>query len=276
MKIDVVTSCSREGFERYGLKFLDTFHRYWPVEVGLYVVSEDNLILPPSILHGERRVFFVPLNCASKPVQEFYDRHANNRRAQGLDSPMAKNGNSDFRLNAVKFSKKVFAINLALTRTPAQRLIWLDADVYTHAQVPFDFIANFPPRGTAYALSCLDRGRLYHSECGFVAYNLEHQKTRPFITEFQRLYTSDEVFKLKEWHDSYVFDWLRKRDGITAHCIPHKSNGHPFVFSELGRYMDHMKGARKQHGASHDHPRFKRPHQPAPMRPRRQPRWMQK
>jgi hypothetical protein len=35
------------------------------------VVSEDNLILPPSILHGERRVFFVPLNCASKPVQEF-------------------------------------------------------------------------------------------------------------------------------------------------------------------------------------------------------------
>lgn len=249
MSVAVVTSCSQDGYNKYGLRFLETFQQHWPAEVSLYLVSEDNLTLP-SIIKGRTVEFLSLIEWAPPDVLDFYVRHADNKRARGVSD-----GGYNFRTDAWKFSKKVFAISLAATRTEVRRLIWLDADVFTFADVPITLFDTLPPDG--FRLACLDRGR-YHSECGFVAYDLHYADTRQFIDKFKRLYTSDAVFALREWHDSFVFDWLRKQEGITTYKIPHKSQSHPFVNSVLGTYMDHLKGNRKQHGSSKDHPRFHR------------------
>lgn len=257
MSIAVVTSCSAAGYAKYGLRFLDTFHKHWPKEVALYLVSEDQLPIPPFMT--DRSATSVSLVHDAPPdVRNFYTQHAQNKRAHGVPEHAARrlrNG-YDFRTDAWKFSKKVFAINLAAGCTQADKLIWLDADVVTFADVPLSLFDTLPPSDCA--LACLDRGS-YHSECGFVSYNLAHSGTRHFINDFQMLYTSGAVFALPEWHDSFVFDWLRKQTGIATYKIPHKSSGHPFVYSVLGTYMDHLKGNRKQHGVSRDHPRFRRP-----------------
>lgn len=255
--VAVVTSCSADGYKQYGARMVETFLAFWPHDMKLYVVSEDALTLPA----GPE---FVSLNDAPQPVADFYARHANNPRAHG-DRGNVKN----FKYDAFKFSKKVFAVEMVAARTEVDRLIWLDADVETFAGIPPEFVRSMPPNDN-FALSCLDRGPHYHSECGFVSYNLRHPQTRRFITDFARLYTSDEVFNLKEWHDSWVFDWLRRRMKLTCHRIPHKSNGHPFVHSKLGEFMDHFKGRRKEAGRSSDHPRYNpKPKPHASFRPSR-------
>lgn len=257
MTINVVTSCSLAGWNAYGQRMLHTLHKHWPKEVQLHIVSEHELPVSEAIL-AERNIVTWDLLKSMPKAEAFYKRHDNVARSNGREFRQARNGYS-FRHDAVKFSKKVFAIELVadcmIGGGDMDRLIWVDADTTTYADIPMDLLQQQPPEG--YALACLDRGR-YHSECGWIGYNLAHPEAYKFIKAFSQLYYSDQVFQLMEWHDSWVFDWLRKRMKISSFHIPHKSVSHPFVHSELGRYMDHLKGARKLTGASPDHPRSRK------------------
>lgn len=261
MALVVVTSCSLSGWGQYGLKFLTSFDQFWPPDVHLHIVSEDRIEPPESIMRKRPQIKLWDLR-GSPAAVAFSAKHEGNPVANGfrpgcpIASWRSKKTGYDYRKDAFRFSKKVFAINLVIPSiSDADQFMWLDADTITLKGVPptlFDFL---PPRN--YALAYLDRTP-YHSECGFVGYNLAHPTTRPFLQEFSRLYESEQVFKLDEWHDSWVFDWLRKKLAIPSFQIPYDKRHitHPFVYSELGQYMDHLKGMRKQRGVSHDHPRF--------------------
>jgi hypothetical protein len=273
MQVAVVTSCSNEGFQRYGRRFLDTFHRFWPVQTPIHIVSEDTLNLPLSITGSKRSVSFWDL-ASSPAAASFYERHKSNAKAHGLGQigivikPHERRPGYSYRHDAYRFSKKVFAIELVMQKITAGRLVWLDADIVTLCPVPDNLMFELPPQD--HSIAYLDRSP-HHSECGFVGYNLEHAATRPFVSEFTRLYASDEVFALREWHDSWVFDFLRLEMEVPSYAIPHtkKSLSHPFVHSVLGQYMDHLKGSRKERGVSHDHPKFTRKGRPVVVRPRR-------
>jgi hypothetical protein len=80
--------------------------------------------------------------------------------------------------------------------------------------------------------------------------NLTNTDTKTFLQKFQRMYddAEDGIFKLDEWHDSYVFDAVRKQCNLkeldwSSHLIT--GEGHPLINSEWGAYLDHLKGARK-------------------------------
>jgi len=81
----------------------------------------------------------------------------------------------------------------------------------------------------------------------------------PFFNEFERMYEDAEngIFKEKEWHDSYIFDVVRKwhesKFGVKNNDYAKgliKGEGHPIINTELGAYIDHMKGTRKDAGRS--------------------------
>jgi len=250
--VNVVTSCSFAGWEKYGRRFVETFDQ-WPKSVVLHIVSEDDL---PKIAPPNHKVVYWALN-RSRHWRSF---DATNKgllwtqgtsscpRPEGIAPRWRENSGHNFRYDAYKFSKKVFAIDLVAEHVEYGRLLWIDADVLTFAPVPEDLAVKVLPDG--YALSHLHRIG-YHSECGFVGYNLGDPTAIRFIKEFAKLYDSGEVFKLAEWHDSWVFDWLRNKLMIRAYPIPHRSKGHPFINSELGKYMDHLKGKRKDKGRSY-------------------------
>lgn len=251
--VHVVTSCSLDGWDRYGYKCLSSLLPAWPKEINVHIVSEDHLPLEQVARFEGRtdRLTFHPLYNYG-PAKNFFERHKDNNSAKGKAAHMY-----DFRRDAYRFSKKVFAIKLVSMLLPAGRLLWLDADTVTLHPVPLELLHRLPPDD--YDIAFLDRSKLrYHSECGFVGYNLNRASTREFIAKFVQLYETDEVFKLKEWHDSWVFDWLRKSNGNKCYPIPYTNITHPFNYSELGKYMDHLKGARKKLGISVEHPRLKR------------------
>ena len=252
MATNVVTSCSAEGWVKYGARFVETYEKFWPPAIQLHVVSEDPL--PHKFLksHGPR---FWTLDASN--AWKLFRAHNAGRlwvhgdstvsRPDGITRRWTEHTGYNFRFNAYKFSKKVFAIELLANHLQMGRLLWVDADVLTFAPVPVTLPEAMLP--SAYALSCLARLG-YHSECGFVGYNLDHSEAMHFIRAFSGLYHTEEVFKLAEWHDSWVFDWLRNKLLTSTYHIPHKSKGHPFINSQLGLYMDHLKGKRKGKGRS--------------------------
>jgi hypothetical protein len=243
MNYAVVTSCSAKGWETYGERFVRTFLEFWP-KVELILCSEDAL---PEIAG-------VTVLNLRETAGGYIERHANNKvthgkeRAPGQKPWKATNINAgyNFRYDAARFGLKAFAIDMAAQKRGGGRLLWVDADVVTFAPVPLSLLDETLPR--TFALSCLDRGMDYHSDCSWVGYNLDHPQTLPFIAAFRRLYETDAVLKLQEWHDSWVFDYLRRSQRMPTHCIPHLSRSHPLPNSAIGQYCDHLKGARKQLG----------------------------
>ena len=251
MKYTVITTFNAVGLETYGQKMIDTFEKFWPANVDLIVFTEN---CQPRVTRANTTV--VDLLSASGDLREFIDRHRDNPLAHAKAGPPdVFNPKKQFRWDAVRFCYKVFAKSVASDMIDSGWMIWIDADTVTHSSVPLQFLSTVCPSSNM--ISYLGRGEKYHSECGWVAYNLDAAECRQFVKDFVHMYNTDRIFQEREWHDSYIFDVLRKR--IQGRCRFHNLNpsyddkglaGHPFINSELGQYMDHVKGDRKVQGHS--------------------------
>lgn len=255
MKYTVITTFHQAGMELYGQKFIDTFEQYWPAEVDLIIYAEN---CQPRVSRPNTKV--INLLAVSPECQGFVHKHKNNPEANGGRGPHNESIWSDkkkFKWEAVRFSYKVFSVKHALTNIDSDWIIWVDADTQTHSKIPLDWLLTVCPDN--YLISYLGRSDSYHSECGWVAYNRTNPMSKQFAVDLAGMYERDEIFNLKEWHDSFVWDVVRKRyrDELGAKFFdlnPEPDTkgkaGHPFINSELGLYMDHKKGDRKHQGHS--------------------------
>lgn len=241
-KVTVVTSFSPSGYQIYGKKFLDTFERHWPWTVDLVAYVEDEQTHP----RAEARSLWATEGCA-----EFLTRHDGDQSAHGNVCKPCWSKNDirkgrSYRTDAMKFCRKPFAIRDAARRIDDGILVWIDADVVTTAAIPPNFVERLlDHKECAY----LGRTRT-HSECGFLAFDLP--KALPLIEDWTGAYQSDEVFEMKEQHDSYVFDVCRERGKVRSTNITPNGRGHVWFQSPLGQYMDHLKGEeRKEVGSSY-------------------------
>lgn len=245
----IVTTFHAAGLAQYGQTMIDTFDQYWPRSVPLTVYAESCEPRVPSA-----RVTVMDLLAASPDLVWFKKTHANNPVAHGQiarDTSVPFRDNQ-FKWDAVRFSHKVFAVIHACTTIDTDWVIWLDADTKTFTSVPDTFLDQICHPA---AMACyLGRREKYHSECGWVAYNRRHPDLRSFMDRWRDLYRTGDLFNLREYHDSFVFDVLRRdfqaqrrtRFHNLSPDLPGKGPGHPFIASELGRYMDHMKGSKRK------------------------------
>lgn len=237
-RIQVVTTCSAEGWAITGKRMAESFVERWPHECLPLVVYAEG---------------FWPEMAAVEPrqlpswLQDFKTRHEDDPKARG------RGGRGyDFRFDAVKFAHKVAAVENAARSAP-DFLIWMDADTFTHAKVTMEWLANHLPQGDA-ALAWLDRIGLY-PECGFLIFNMRHRDAYPVINEWKRLYWSDGVFGLPQTHDSFVLEHV-----VKTMKAPWKSlsgmarrNSHPMATGPLAERFDHLKGERKTKRCSPEH-----------------------
>lgn len=230
----VVTSFSPEGFEKYGRDFIRTFHEFWPKGVDLVIYTEgqsvpDEWCLPLSDL--EEWTWF---NEALKfPL--FRGKTPQGYNIQ-YDARMARK--TFIQADAVKrFGGKVF---------------WIDADVVTFAPVPETFLDAMLPDDK---LSCyLGRDGWFYTESGFLGFNADHPGCDGFMQVYKGMFLNGYIFLNTAWHDCIAYDTVRQAgDPIFFHNLAAnlpRGTMHPFVNSELGKYMDHRKGPRKG-GKSH-------------------------
>jgi hypothetical protein len=233
----LVTSWSDKGYEQYGRKFLESWKETgWDEAAPLVVFHEGKVpevdgpcyldLLGDQDLHG------------------FLQRYGKVPAANGLGQLKDGRWICDYRFQATKFARKVFAITS--DRIPeAEWRIWIDADVVFRKAPTAAFWEDVTPAGAQGSYIGRDPLDWHHSECGWVAYKTADLETRKFLAAFRELYRCGQVFQLQEWHDSFAWDWLRTQrfpSMIWKNLAEDVRGMHPWPQTVLGQFMSHFKG----------------------------------
>jgi hypothetical protein len=263
MNLTVVTTFHKPGYEQYGKRMIQTFLENWPKNVNLYVYAEDCVVEEQA---PNLKVF--DLHAASPDLVKFKNKWKGVPKANGDVSKdpvrsRRKDSGKGFKWDAVRFAHKVYSIFAAVSVCDSDWLMWMDADTICHSKITEKDLEKMLP-GKQDLCFLGRRGK--YSECGLYGMNLKHDTTLAFLKEFQRVYdqAEDGIFQMAEWHDSFVFDEVRKRFPTlrqvnwAAHLTdlrprPGMSSGegHPLINSDWGAWLDHLKGGRKTSGMSH-------------------------
>lgn len=251
-KYAVVTTFHAKGYDQYAQKFIQTFLTMWPTEVTLYAYAEDC-----KVKESGSNLLVLDLHKSSNELVNFKNKWKNVPKANGDIShdpirSRRRDARKGFKWDAVRFSHKVYSIFHCAKNSDADILLWMDADMVCHSPITLDQIEKLIPVDKD--LCFLGREGKF-SECGLYAMNLNSSATQEFLKNFQDSYDNAErgIFTMDEWHDSFVFDEVRKMQKLnelnwTAGLI--KGEGHPLINGPWGAYLDHLKGARKEEGRS--------------------------
>jgi hypothetical protein len=251
-KISVVTTFHKPGLEKYGQRMIDSFVKNWPKEISLYVYAEDcNPNIPAD------NIILRDLHKCSPELVQFKNKWKNVPKANGDVSKdpirsRRKDAGKGFKWDAIRFSHKVYSIFHCAKNCDADILMWMDADTVCHSPISLEKIQSLIPDN--FDLCYLGREPKW-PECGLYAINLKSNLGQTFLTEFQRVYDDAEqgIFTMEEWHDSFVFEEVRKSIKPVTHNWSAglvRGEGHPLINSEWGAYLDHLKGDRKDLGRS--------------------------
>ena len=222
MRLMTVTTWNDALYKEYAYKFESTYNWSWP-----YIVFNED-----DGMYDE-----IP------DLKEFVER--NKYRPS-----------NDFLHDAVRFSYKVYCYCHAIQKYKDYDFIMgVDADSVFYHSMPEDVVLNNLYKENC-MLTYLGRGDLY-SECGFLGFNMKHPEIQNYAKEMIRMYNSDDIYKLAECHDSFIWDHVRKKfefeKGVKNNNIGDHDKSHVQARSILGKYYDHTKGPkRKKQGFSNE------------------------
>ncbi len=242
--------------------------KYWPkpVQAGIQSTVKNwpghaEILLYPDDMSQQiqlPRTTYYDLSKEQPALKEFIDRNKNNTRL--TSGSFQDSGKYKFELDAVRFSYKVFACIDAFYRTKPDMLWYLDADIITFEKIPMPWLEHIIP-DTAFT-SYLGRPKKGFSETGYYAFNTRHKYAKEFFERWEQYYAEDLFFNIQKGYldhfkyagytDSFTFDAVRiemekagkikNEDLNDGRFAGDRKSRHPFINSELGQYMDHLKG----------------------------------
>lgn len=150
-----------------------------------------------------------------------------------------------FEHTCVRFSHKVQAQIHHTRQSAADYVIWLDADCVQHTEYTPEQFQALMPQGDE-MMTYLNREPVKHSETGWIAYNMRHPRLKEFMRRLEDIYLTQAIFSLKEWHDAFVWDYVRTRGNYPGRnlCTNNRA-AEPFEHSALKEFFKHHKGPRK-------------------------------
>jgi len=262
--ITVVTTFHPEGYSLYGKRFLESFAAKVDKRIKLIVYAEG--VKPEN--PDPTRIEILDQKTALPKLIAFKERWKDVPHANGdISKHPARNGrkdwNKEFKWDAIRFANKVYAVFDACERSK-DWCVWMDADTFVHSNWSFEEFSELLPKNTWITYVGRGKGSQTWPECGFYGMNLNHPVCHEFLKEFERMYEDAEngMFKLVEWHDSFIFGHIlnnMRREfpnvldySAEMYLREAKSGGggHPLINTVLGKWIDHMKGDRKRLGKS--------------------------
>ena len=260
--ITVVTTFHKPGMDLYGQRFMASFAERVDKRIKLIVYAEDCYPSNPD----PDQITVLDQREALPKLVDFKAHWKNVPKANGIPpdniKQRRKDWNKEFKWNAVRFANKVYAVFDACARRTGDWVVWMDADSFIHSEWSYDNFKKLLPNNTYITYVGRGKGSQTWPECGFYGINLNHPVAHSFMEDFERMYEDAEngIFKLEEWHDSYVFgELLKKYSEFPSHDYSAEmylkeaktgGGGHPLINGPLGQWMDHMKGGRKAQGKS--------------------------
>lgn len=231
-----ISTFNRDGLELYGRRMADSFCRQWPGEISLRLYSEGWDARDLGV-DQSARIEVLDLASASPWLTAF--------KANNSHRPL-----KDFRWDAVRFAHKAAAVCHAAQDIDCDVLIWLDGDIFTHAPLALRDLEDLRPRDGEW-IAWLDRGDMY-PECGFYMLNRRHPRHGVTIATFEAMYAAGHLYRLDEYHDSFVLRHVIESVGIPWRSLSGaaRTTSHPLVNGPLGAWFDHLKGNRKREARS--------------------------
>ena len=241
--LSVFTSWHPAGYKKYGQQFIEGYNNYWPQNVPLTIYAEDH-----EPITNNPNITVLDQATTLPDLKAWQLRHKDNKHAHGWNHDMSK---KSFLWDASRFANKTFALWHFAKTCGTDIFMWCDGDVRTHTPMPIEFLNEIAPNENQLATYL---GRKTWPECGWMMFNRNHPKFQELMEQWRWIYESDDIFKHKESHDSFIFGELVedfKSMGVDMRDLggPEQS-GHVFINSVLGKYMDHLKGFRKEVGKS--------------------------
>ena len=229
--------------------------KYWPkpVQAGIQSTVKNwpghaKILLYPDDMSQQLelpRTEYYDLCKEQLVLKEFIERNKDNPRLTKWQPQQYK-----FEYDAIRFSYKVFACIDAYYKTKPDMLWYLDADIITFEKIPMSWLEHILPN-TAFT-SYLGRPKKGFSETGYYAFNTAHKYADEFFKRWEQYYAEDLFFNLAGYTDSFTFDAVRiemekagkiqNEDLNDGRWSGDRKARHPFINSELGQYMDHLKG----------------------------------
>ena len=153
----------------------------------------------------------------------------------------------DYWQDGVRFCYKVYAYTHAIMNyQDLDGIIGIDADSVFYKKIDEDWIKKHIHRDNC-MMTYL--GIPNYSECGFLYFNMKHPDIQPYANRMKSLYDTDGIYNLKEQHDSFIWDYVRKefeKRGTKNFDIGDGKMGHVQARSILGTVYDHTKGPRRK------------------------------
>jgi hypothetical protein len=262
--ITVVTTFHPEGYSTYGERFLDSFAKRVDKRIKLIVYAEGVKPHNPD----PSRIEILDQETALPKLVAFKERWKDVPKANGIPPDDIKarrprDWNKAFKWDAIRFANKTYAVFDACERSN-DWCVWMDADSYIHSDWSYEEFIKLLPNDKWLTYVGRGKGSQTWPECGFYGMNLNHGACTTFLEEFERMYEDAEngIFTLEEWHDSFVFGHiLNKMKVLRPDVLDYSADmylkeaktgggGHPLINGPLGKWMDHMKGGRKDSGKS--------------------------
>ncbi len=263
--ITLVTTFHPEGFSLYGERFLKSFAKHVDQRIKLIVYAENCNPDNPD----PSRIEILDQKKALPKLVAFKERWRNVPKANGIPPDEIKrrrpqDWHKAFKWDAVRFANKTYAVFDAAERAKKDWLVWIDADTFVHSDWSYEDFLDCLPSTSWITYVGRGKGSQTWPECGFYGMNLNDLVCREFLKDFEHMYEDAEngIFKLDEWHDSFIFGTLLNKYKRSAPNVLDYSaemylkeaktggGGHPLINTKLGRWIDHMKGDRKNTGKS--------------------------
>ncbi len=260
--ITTLTTFHKPGLDLYGQRFIDSFAKNVDKKIKLLVYAENCTPINPDI----NQITIIDSKELNK-LNQFKAQWGNVPKANGkcpFPEKRPRDHHKEFKWDAVRFANKVYAVFDAVTRTNDTWTVWIDADTYVHTPINYEQFQQLLPSDKWITFVGRGKGSQTWPECGFYGLNTEHDTCKKFLNEFERMYQDADngIFRLDEWHDSYVFGKILNQltpidknfhdysKDIYNKTAKTGGGGHPLINSVLGNYFDHMKGSRKNKGKS--------------------------
>lgn len=247
--VTVTTTWAPKQWNAYARRCVEGISEYWPTHYKKLLYPDDDT----------QRVFVENSQYFTLKDNSIHQAFINKHKVDISQHEIKKNW-SGWRdpMDAVRFSFCVFNQIDAFAKCTTDILVFIDADVITFDHIPDGWIQDLM---CGKDVTYIGRKNKF-SETGFIAYDLSNANMKTFFKRWTEQYTKDLVFNLDNWGDADTFDEVRSNmvnEGlITDNNINdgrfHGLSGgkHPFINSELGRYMDHLKGEIKFKRSSKD------------------------
>ena len=261
-QITVVTTFHPAGLSKYGQRFLDSFAARVDKRIKLLVYAENCKPINPD----PSRIEILDAKQVLPKLNEFKSTWGHVPKANGdvSNEPQRhtrRDWDKKFKWDAVRFANKTYAVYDACTRSK-DWCVWMDADTFVHSDWSYEQFKELLPENAYITYVGRGKGSQTWPECGFYGLNLNHPVCHEFLKEFERMYEDAEngMFLLTEWHDSYIFgEVLKMYNQFPSHDYSADmylkeaksgGGGHPLINGPLGKWIDHMKGGRKDAGKS--------------------------